>query len=75
MENEILWKWELLCEEFDSAKLNYINNFAPLFDGGFAELDGFDKNELDVRLKKAKIAWIDWVEIQNQIKKFVEDNT
>jgi len=75
MENEILWKWELLCNEFEVAKLNYINIYSPLFDSFSAGLDGTDKDEVAAQLECAKVAWTSWVEIQNQVKKFVEENT
>ncbi len=72
MENEILWKWELLCNEFDEAKRNYISVFSPVIK---SVADEKTANLNLAQLKEAEAAWNNWVDIQNQLKKFVEENT
>jgi hypothetical protein len=73
MENEILWKWELLCEEFEEAKRNWVNIFEPIISN--ASLDGTDSNRIFAQLKHAESAWKNWTEVQDKIKQFVDDNT
>lgn len=72
MKNEILWKWELLCNEFDEAKQNYIRVFSPVIK---SVADENTANLNLAQLKEAEAAWNNWVDIQNQLKKFVEENT
>lgn len=72
MKNEILWKWELLCNEFDEAKQNYINVFSPVIK---SVADEKTANLNLGQLKEAEAAWNNWVAIQDQLKKFVEENT
>lgn len=72
MKNEILWKWELLCDEFDEAKQNYINVFSPVIK---SVADEKTANLNLGQLKEAEAAWNNWVAIQDQLKKFVEENT
>jgi hypothetical protein len=73
MENEILWKWELLCNEFEEAKQNYINTIEPIIK--IAESDEHDTDRLFEHLKNAVQAWNFWLEVQDRIKKFVEENS
>jgi hypothetical protein len=72
MENEILWRWELLCDEFENARHAYINSFEPIINNA---KDGIDSNHIIAQLINAEGAWKNWVEIQNKIKKFVNENT
>jgi len=75
MENEILWKWELLCDEFEEAKQNYINIFSPLINSLGALVDEADTKQNFMQIKKAEDAWNNWIEVHNELKKFVDKNT
>jgi len=75
MESEILWKWELLCNEFDEAKQNYISVFSPIIKNVVISAREQNGGLNLTQLNEAEAAWNNWVEIQNQLKKFVEENT
>jgi len=75
MKNEILWKWELLCNEFDEAKRNYISVFSPVIESVANAADEPSATLNLAQLKAAEAAWNNWVDIQDQLKKFVEENT
>ena len=70
MENEILWKWELLCDDFAEAQQNYMDIVSPLIN-----CDGMDRDEIVAQLKKASATWDRWIEIHQQLKKYVEEYT
>jgi hypothetical protein len=75
MENEILWKWELLCNEFDEAKKNHTTVFTPLFKRIREKTNGNYSDEIFLQLANAEAAWNNWAEIQIKLKTFVEENT
>jgi len=72
MENEILWKWELLCGEFDQARQNYLDHFAPLINTLSCMADCSQSKANQVQIRHAEHAWNSWVDIQIKIKEFVE---
>jgi len=75
MDDEILWKWELLCNEFDDAKKNYITIFTPLLKKMSEKKTGIYANDIVLQIEKAESAWRHWVEIQIKLKTFVEEHT
>ena len=78
MENEILWKWELLCTEFEEAKNNYTTIFAPLFKSigeRVGKANEIYSDDILLQIEKAESALQQWGEIQIKLKSFVEENT
>lgn len=74
MENEILWKWELLCEDFEQAKQNYIQHFSPLINNLSAVTQHCQCNTNLSQIKSAEAAWNRWIEIQMKLREFAEND-
>jgi len=68
MTNEIQWKWELLCDEFDSAK----QNFSPLMGNVRLALETGNLTINVAEIDAAEDAWNQWVDVQQEIKLFIE---
>jgi len=74
MENEILWKWELLCGEFEQAWQNHLDYFAPLLNK-LGNLEGRCESAPDlVLISHAEKAWNSWVDIQIKMKELVDND-
>lgn len=74
MDDEVLWKWELLCHDFDEAKKNYISVFNPLFKNIGEKKIEVVSDDISVQIKLAQSAWENWLEIQSKLKEFVDEN-
>ena len=70
--NEIQWKWELLCDAFDHAKQNYIQHFSPLMGNVRLALETGNLTINVAEIDAAEDAWKQWVDVQQEIKLFIE---
>ena len=74
MDDEILWKWELLCNEFEDAKQNYIAIFTPLLKTITEKIADDYPNDIFLQIEQAESAWKNWVAIQTQLRRLAEEN-
>ena len=88
MNQELLWKlellcmrsrWKLLCIEFEDAKKNYITIFTPVLKNIREKITATDvdtdTDDIFLQMEKAETVWKEWVEIQIKLKKFIEEDT